>query len=76
MDEVTVIAITSDNANFVVLEVAAPGTSFPKYRHSISCGAIADGRIDIAAEVSRLRADAVTRLANWRAAQAALEALQ
>ncbi len=65
-------SVASDNPAFVVLEVTVPGSDLPAQRVSIAAAAIADGSVDLDAEIDRLTAQADERLANWRAAQAVL----
>lgn len=71
----SVRAVPSGNPAFVVLEVTMPGTDLPAFRHSIAAAALADGRVDLTAEVERLSAEAETRLIAWLQQQEVLARL-
>lgn len=70
---ITIKQVSGPSDAFVYLEAVSSVTPHVTRRRSISCAALADGRVSIAAEKAALLAEAEQAVTNWQAAQAALQ---
>ena len=72
---ITVKAVSGPSDAFIYLEAVSSVTPHVTRRRSVSCAALADGRVTVENEKAALIAETEQALLNWQAAQAALQEL-
>lgn len=73
---VTVRIVKGPSEAFVYLEGSVEGFPQVTRRRSVSCAALAGGRVTVAGERAALVTEVESALINWQAAQAALQELE